>query len=225
MDNDLSGSAGVGADGMIDPIAARRAAAGNLEAMAQQRERLEDQVATTAQELERLRQRREGLESQKRSLEEMRKHQDDYLDEKKDMTQRVHQSLVLLEKEEVRVAQLTDLYADSRKQFERMRERLDAMEEGAWGEDAFAEELSRALDQLKATRLDFNKSLARLDALGWSPETALAEQEEDEGSIVEDRRFADWVFIGFAIGLPIAILLGVTSVLVYFSLTDWLAQS
>lgn len=223
IDDDLSGSVGVGPDGMIDPIAARRAQSSNLNRMTEQRERLEDQVATTAQELERLRQKREDLETQKKSLEEIRKQQDAYLSEKKDMGQRIHQSLVLLEKEELRVAQLTELYGDTRRHFEQLQEKLDGMNEGNWEEDRFDEELSRSLDQLKATRIDFNKSLARLDALGWAPgqESSASEPEIAEESTME-RGFVEWMSIGAAIGIPLAVLLGIAAILVHFALTKWL---
>lgn len=223
IDDDLSGG-GIRRDGTIDPLAARRAAANNLERMSEQRERLEDQVASTAQELERLKQRREDLESRKHSLQEIRKQQEGYINEKKDMAQKVHQSLVMLEKEEVRVAQLTDLYADTRRKFGTMRDTIDSMDEGAWDEDRFHEELGKALDQLKALRMDFNKTLARLDAFGWPPADGEDEDvREHTGLAASDARgFADWMLVGLAIGLPVALLLGLAAVGVYFALTQWI---
>ncbi len=216
VDEDLT-RRNVGTDGMIDPIAARRAAESNLERMSRQRDRLEDQVATTAQELERLRQRRENLEAQKKSLEEIRALQADFLKEKKSIAQRLHQSQVLLEKEEIRTARLTDLYTDSRSIFASLEDRLDELDENQWEEESFDEDLARAHDQLKGLKMEFNKTLARLDALGWTPETAAASEAEDE--IVVDRGFAGWMLVGFAVGLPIALLLGATAFLVVYLLT------
>lgn len=218
VDEDLTRRS-VGADGMIDPIAARRAAESNLEKMSRQRDRLEDQVATTAQELERLRQRRENLESQRKNLEEIRKIQGEFLEEKKSLGQRLHQSLVLLEKEEVRIARLSDLYTDSRAIFSRLTDRLEALEDGGWTEEDFEDELTRANDQLKGLKLEFSKTVARLDALGWTPDT---EASEEEDVLETTRGFADWMVVGLAVGLPIALLLGCTALFVVYVLTNWI---
>ncbi|MCC5847024.1 MAG: hypothetical protein JJU29_02940 [Verrucomicrobia bacterium] len=216
VDEDLTRRT-VGVDGMIDPIAARRAAESNLERMSRQRDRLEDQVATTAQELERLRQRRENLEAQKKSLEEIRALQADFLKEKKSIGQRLHQSQVLLEKEEIRTARLTDLYTDSRSIFAGLQDRLEELDENEWEEENFDEDLARAHDQLKGLKMEFNKTLARLDALGWTPEAAAASEAEDE--VVDERGFTGWMLVGLAVGLPIALLLGATAILVVYLLT------
>lgn len=220
VDEDLTRRS-VGPDGLIDPVAARRAAASNLERMSRQRDRLEDQVATTAQELERLRQRQENLEDQKKTLEEIRRLQADFLRERKSLAQRVHQSLVLLEKEEVRVARLTDLYADSRKIFARLEERIDALDESEWSEEDFDEDLTRAHDLLKGLKMEFNKTVARLDALGWIPEEAAGETGAAEP--VTGRGFGGWMLVGLAVGIPVALLFGVTAVFVYYLLTNVLA--
>lgn len=218
VDEDLTRRS-VGPDGLIDPIAARRAAASNLEKMSRQRDRLEDQVATTAQELERLRQKQENLEAQKKTLEEVRRLQAEFLRERKTLAQRVHQSLVLLEKEELRVARLTDLYSDSRKIFSRLEERIDELDESEWSEQDFDEDLTRAHDQLKGLKLEFNKSIARLDALGWTPDEA-AEAEEEAVTSLRDRGFGGWMLVGLAVGIPVALLLGLTAVFVYYLLTN-----
>lgn len=198
----------VGKDGMIDPMAARRAAAANLDRMGRQRERLEDQVATAAQELERLRQRQQDIETQKKTLEEIRSIQQDFLREKKKLAQRLDQSLVLLEKEEVRVSRLSELYRDSRVLFDGLNGELELLDEESWREEAFEEDLVKSNDRLKALRKEFAKGLARLDALGWTPETAEAGEEE----LLDDRGFFHWMKIGFAIGLPIALLLALAAI-------------
>jgi hypothetical protein len=217
IDDDLSGRT-LGPDGLIDPLATRRKAQTDMDRMSKQRERLEDQVASTTQELERLRQKQENLQEQKKTLEDIRRQQGDYLREKKDIGQRLHQSLVLLEKEEIRVSQLAELYADSRETFGRMAEKLEALGEGNWEESRFDEEMTKALDQVKAMRMEFNKTLARLDAFGWPSEEGEAATETTGA-----RDFRDWLLMGLALGLPISLLLSLSAILVYFTLTKWLS--
>lgn len=194
----------VGKDGVIDPIAARRAAASNLDRMSKQRERLEDQVATAAQELERLRQRQEDIARQKKTLEEIRALQQSFLTEKQKLSLKLQQSLALLEKEDIRVTRLTELYQDSRRNFEVLVEELTGLDEQEWREEYFDEDLQQAYDQLKALSADFGKGLARLDALGWTPG---AETEAEVAEPETERGFLGWMKIGVAIAIPLAFFL------------------
>jgi hypothetical protein len=219
IDEDLRGRT-VGPNGLVDPAVLRRAQQDKLASMGRQRERLEEQVATTAQELERLRQQQESLERQKQTLEALRRRQVRYLDEKKEMGERLQQSIVLLEKEEQRVSQLVDLYADSRERFDELHRQLETLEEGGWTDSAFENELGKALDGLKAVRVDFGKTLGRLDALGWDPD---AENSPTPPSSAEG--FLHWARIGLAIAIPFALLLGLTALAVAFLLTKLSAAS
>jgi len=206
VDMDLS-RRGVGKDGMIDPIAARRAAAANLDRMGRQRERLEDQVATAAQELEKLRQRQQNIEEQKRSLEEIRAVQQEFLREKKKLGQKLDQSLVLLEKEELRITKLGELYRESRALFEGLTNELELLDEDGWREEQFEDDLIKSHDRLKALRQEFTRGIGKLDTLGWTPEGT----DPEEGFESVERGFLGWMKIGVAIGLPIALLMGLTA--------------
>ncbi len=211
IDEDLRGRT-VGPQGLVDPAVLRRARQEKLAVLGRQRERLEEQVATTAQELERLRHQQESLERQKQSLETLRRQQTEYVDEKKEIGDRLGQSLALLEKEEIRVEQLRELYQSSRALFEDLSRQVAALEEGGWTDAAFEVELGKAMDQLKAIRMSFGKALARLDALGWDPESSPPPPSPSEG-------FLHWLRIGLALALPFAILLGLTALGVALLLT------
>lgn len=224
VDDDLTGR-GIGADGMIDPIAARKAAEANHGRMVQQRERIEDQVANTAQELELLRQKQEDLESEKRSLEAVRRLQEAYTREKQEMVATLHRSQTILEKEEVRASQLLELYTATRRDFSALQEHIGAIQEGSWEDEQFAEELVKAQDQLKAAKLSYDKSIARLEALGWNPEgSAPRDGDGSEEEELVGQGFGHWAMVGLAFSLPLTILLSLGALLVYVAITQWLVN-
>lgn len=187
---------------------------GHLQA---QRARLEDEVAGTARDLESLRQQQENLLKRKQSLESLRKRQGEYVEEKQELGQRIHQCLLLLDKEEVRVSQLQELYRHSRELFFRLETQLKELGEGGWDETHFDEELTRSADVVKGVRMEFKKGLARLDSLDWNSESDLP--PDDEKTALQQMGFGFWLKVGIAIGLPIAVLCGLSALAVVWILT------
>lgn len=184
--------------------------------LTRQRERLESEVAGTARELESLRQQQENLLKRKQTLETLRQRQARYVEEKKDVSGRIHQCLLLLDKEEVRVSQLQELYANSRNVFARLEEELHNLGEGGWPEETFDQELTRATDALKGARMEFKRALARLDALDWTSGTG----DEPSGSGADSGDFGYWLKVGVAIALPVALFCGLSALAVVWVLTN-----
>ncbi|MDF3130497.1 hypothetical protein P0Y35_14920 [Kiritimatiellaeota bacterium B1221] len=184
--------------------------------MQRQREHLEEEVADTARELHSLQQQQENLLKRKQSLESLRLRQERYVEEKQDLARRIHQCLLLLDKEEVRVAQLQDLYGNSRKLFSRLESQLQALVDGGWSEEDFDAELSQSADVVKGVRMEFKKGLARLDSLDW---TSDREDDEMESVGLLDLGFGYWLKVGVALAIPIALLCGLSVMAALWILT------
>jgi chromosome segregation ATPase len=214
IDSDLSAPKIPRPDYQAEDVA-DRAELGNLQ---NQRKRLEEEVSGTARELESLRQQQENLLKRKQTLESLREQQGQYAEEKQDLTRRVHQCLVLLDKEEVRVSQLQELYATSRDLFSRLEDQLKNLGEGGWEESVFQDELTRSTDSLKAVRMQFKKGLARLDVLDWNSDSSDDEFLSEDLSM--NYSFGFWLKAGIGIGLPLALLCGLVALLVVWILTN-----
>lgn len=216
----------------IEGALASGAAAGkvgdvNLARMAKHRDQLENQVATTYQQIEKLRQKQEGLEVERRSLEDLRRKQDEYVKAKRDMVQKLNQGLIALEKEEVRATQMVDLYGNTRNSFKGMLAEIQAIDETGWEEEKLVEELDRSVDLVQAVRVETRKALAKLDALGggaaegpFSDDTQL--RAAGNAASFTPPGFVYWLKTGAAMGIPLALLLGGVGFLVYFAATRWM---
>lgn len=192
----------------------------NLTRMARHKEQVENNVAHTAQELERLRQRQENLEKERKVLEELRKKQADYERGKQEITERLNQSLIALEKEELKAEQLLEVLGATRKRFRAWLTRIEEINEDQWPEDSFRDELYKALAIVEDTRVDYNKAMSRVEALmGEERKTSLPNQpvifDESRVGMDEEKSFSYWLKAGMAASLPIIITLVVLSILHY----------
>lgn len=205
-----------------DPADAARIRDPGMARIARHRDQLESQVASAAKDIERLRQKQEDLETERRSLEEIRRKQDEYLRSKKDIVQKLNQSLYALEREEVKANQLMDLYSTTRRTFRTLLDDVQAVDEAAWDKDHLGEEVTHALDRVSAVRVEVAKNLARLDAMGGNSAVEPGEENANDGA--SGRKpgsapgFGHWIKIGFAVGLPVALLVGATLALLAFLL-------
>lgn len=193
----------------------------NLTRMARHKEQVEDQVATALKELERLKQRQKDLEKQKGDLEELRRKQEEYGSGKRDMIEHLGQSLILLEKEEIKATQRVDILQDSRRVFKARLQDIENLKEEDWEENKFREELNKALTVIEDARGEYNKLMARIDALAGSAESGRAatdrkpvifeERDQDNSS----RSFSSWLLIGLAVSTPLLLGLLVLGALMY----------
>ena len=193
----------------------------DINALARHRQQIDTRSAVTAEELEKLRRKEEELQRQKRELEEARRKHDDYIKGKDELMARLGQSLVVIERHEIRAEQTAQLLKQTRLRFRELLETLRSLQDEAWTENEMRERLTEALAMIEDARMEYNKSTARIEAF-------LGEDEPGENRPVifdetgldepgEGRTFLDWLRIGFAFSLPLVltVLAGVLILLLH----------
>lgn len=188
----------------------------NLTPLLQRKEEINGKVASKMDELERLRSRQQALENEKTSLEKLRANQEKYEAGKREMIDRLEQSLVTLDRAEIAATRRLELLTETEKQCKDLLAGIRGIDEDAWPADSngYREELTRALALMDSTRKEYNKALARVDVLqdktsdGSNGRTSLA---DSIFSMAGTPKFtiAHYIKIGFAVSLPVALMLAV----------------
>ncbi len=188
----------------------------NLMPLTQRKEEINSQVATKMDELERLHSRQEALEREKSSLEQLRASQEKYETGKREMIDRLEQSLVSLEREEVLVNQRLELLVETEKHFKMLLSGMRAFREEQWPSDStgYREELFKSLAIVDNARKEYNKALARVDVLRENRNEGLLDGKpllygDMLGQSAPQRSFLGWLKLGFAVSLPVTVVLAV----------------
>ncbi len=182
----------------------------NLTRMARHREEVEEQVATSAQELDRLRMRQEELERERRELEDLRKKQEDYERGRREIMDRLNKSLIMMEKEQIKAERMVDLLQNTRSEFKGMLTEIESISEEDWPDDAVRDELTKSLVILDECRMQYNKSVARIEAVMADDRKGGGEDSSmlpaGAGS-KNEQPFSYWLKAGLALSLPLMIFL------------------
>jgi hypothetical protein len=184
----------------------------NLTQMARHRQDLENQVAESAHELDRLRMRQEEVERERRELEDLRKKQVDYERGRRELSDRLHQSLIMMEKEQLRSERMTELLAHTLAEFKDMLGQIEGMDDENWPEDQLRDELTKALLIMDECRMEYNKGVTKIEA-ALAGSRASGEQAsalmERSGTVPDASRpgFAYWLKAGLAASLPLILTL------------------
>lgn len=200
----------------------------NLTRMVRQKEEISEEVALKARELERLRQRQTDLEVQKKGLEELRSKQSDYESGKRELKERMTQSLIGLEKREIQTSQLADLLGETRRRFREMLNELGEINEENWPDEAFREELNKALAQIDDMRMEFNRSMSRVEMAVGSDDSSPGDHkpvifEETRPAMEMERNFGYWMKVGLAVSLPLIIFVCIVlAALFLFNFQVWI---
>lgn len=193
-----------------DEVPVRPLADINLTRMARYKQEVSEQHVEAAQELERLRKRQEDLEREKRELEELQRKQDEYVRGRKDILERLGQSLVVLEKDEIQAQRLTELLGTTRRRFKEMTAQISAISEDIWPEGQMRDELNKALALVEDSRGEFNKAMSKIDAVlvGGKKIGELQPSVYEQGRATPDvdRPFGFWFKVGFAVTLPLVLV-------------------
>lgn len=188
----------------------------NLPLLASQRKQMELQSARTAEELERLRRQTEVLEREKRDLEDRRKKQDDYEKGKQELLDGLNQSLVTLERDEIKTQQLAELLQSVRQRFRGILSEISEINENDWSAEQVREELGKALVRVDDARMEYNKAMARVKSV-----MSTADAAETGGPMIftpsavdrdEGKSFLDSMKTGLAFTLPLLVMLALLCV-------------
>lgn len=234
-DDDLSRQRDWGNRGNVDepavPVseggslnAAPRAVADlNLTRMARHKKELDEQAAQALQELEKLRKRQESVESEKRNLETLRRQHDDFDRGKREMTDHLQRSLVILERQEAEAQRLSELYNATRARFKQLLASVQALNEESWPDDQIRDELNKSIGVIEEVRMEYNKAMARVEAErntggpadSKSSRTSAVLFEEGAHHEEPEKDFMHWLKVGAAVTLPLVVLIAV-ALIVYF---------
>ena len=215
------GSEGTGADGV--PV--RSVSDFTITRMSKHKQELDSKVAGAMEELEKLRKRQEDLDLQRKDLEDLRKRQEDYQRGKREMSDRLNQSLVTLEKEELQASRLAELLSATRKRFKAMLNDVQSIDEETWPEEAIRDELNKAATLVDDVRMEYNKAVAKIDAVSGdakTPPSAAAHPAvifEESRRVVEEteKGFGYWLKVGLAITLPLIVVLVLLAMVLFFA--------
>jgi hypothetical protein len=196
----------------------------NLTRMARHKQDVDTQATRAMQELELLRKRQEQLELEKRDLEEFKRKSEEFERGKRDIIANIKRSLTAIERDEIEAQRMQELLEGTRNRFKVLLSDLDSIKEQSWSEENIREELTRALGTIEDARIEFNRSVAKIDtvkserggAATSSPSPVLF---DDHGSMSfdTDKTFGYWLKVGTAFSLPLMLTLIVLAI-VYFGL-------
>ncbi len=126
---------------------------------------LDHKLDDAREQLLTLRRQQEELERQKGELEELRRRQEEYIRGKREMTDNLTRSLVILERDQIEAQRRAELCGKTVTAFRDYLEQLHALNDEEWSSATVRTELSHALGVIENSRLEFNRARTKLDCL------------------------------------------------------------
>lgn len=218
-----STSLGSGPDGMMniksDDPSGRPLSDLSLTRMARHREELNTQKASAKLHIERLKQKQSEMEREEQMLSDLLEKQDQYERGKHEMLDRLSGSMVSLQKLGDHAARQVEVYFTTRDRLAADLEELQKINDAAWADDSFRDELNKAVVQIDAIRSDFVKAQATIEAVG-GPIKLFDEHARKANSLDEDefapssKGFGHWLKVGLAASLPLILTLLVAVIVI-----------
>ncbi len=195
--------------------------------LARHKQEVTDQMVDKAQELDRLKARQEELEKERRTLEELRHKHEAFEAGRRELKDRLNESLVRMAKEQMEAERLAQLLDETRRMFRARLEEVEALNEENWADENLLDELNKALVLLENVRSDYNKARAKIEAIQPAPAAAKAAAAsalawEGAAGAAPDARagFGYWLRAGLAFTLPLMAWL-VVLLLVWLAFDYW----
>lgn len=213
----------LGEQGARDEVPVRPVSDFNLTRMAKHKAEASEQTTAAQQELDRLKKRQEQLEQEKRQFEELQRKHEDYERGKREIVEHLKRSLVTLERQEVESQRMVEMLSSTRKRFKSMLSDIDEIKEEEWPEEEIRDNLVRSLGIIEETRMEYNKSLAKIEAVKGETKTAPPSGAaaptvmfEDHGYAHEsEKTFGYWLKVGVGVTLPLVITLLLIAIVYY----------
>jgi hypothetical protein len=132
------------------------------------------------------------------------------------MVANIKRSLTSIEREEMESQRMLELLGSSRSRFKTILTDLEEINEQSWSDESIRVELARALGVIEDARVEYNKTIAKIEAAksertGGRSESAVAPVVFDDASseFAGDKSFMQWFKMGAAFSLPLIITLAV----------------
>lgn len=181
-------------------------------------QRVEDLARELAEQQERLLQlkrQQEEVEARKRELEDLSRRRTELSMGQKSMREKFSRALTQLERAEYETQKELEQIRMTRQTFKEHFDDIDTINPKEWEPDEADDELTRALSKIDHAQSVFTQAKARLDALGEADLDGLDSDGDDDGGDSGDLPFTELVRRGFALTLPLLILLGVIAFLLF----------
>lgn len=188
----------------------------NLPLMARHKQALDQQAAMNVQEIERLRQLQEDLEREKRGVEDARRKQSDFIKGRQEIVEHLSQSLVAMERNELKAAQIVELLQNIRGRFRAMLDEIADLREDEWDDESVRERIRDAIVRIDGIRMEYNKSMARVEAVMGSENHSVEHAPilmSEGASSAAPRTLGQWFTIGLVASLPMILTLLILAVL------------
>jgi multidrug resistance efflux pump len=179
-------------------------------------ELLDSQVQRAQEQLLQLKRQQEQIEKQKRELEELSRKQEDLEKGRAEMIEKLTRSLVVIERETYEAEKRVEQLRLTNATFAQHLDSLERINPKSWSNSDLHKELSKALSAVDDARVEYTKSLTKINAKS-DGEVIKPSPTVEEGyySAPDDSSFVVWLKRGFAFTLPVLIL-GLTALLVFY---------
>ncbi|MDX6767660.1 MAG: hypothetical protein SFU85_12830 [Candidatus Methylacidiphilales bacterium] len=168
-----------------------------------------------------LRRQQEEVERRKNELEELNRRRQELAIGQKTMRERLTRAVTVLERAEYEARKEIEQIQITRETFTDHLNQIEAIQPGSWTPENLDEELTKALSKIDHAQSIYNQSRAKIDALSGKDihdgsDTESTEGETSSSGFEGQVPFTELVVRGFALTLPLLILLTVIALVLLF---------
>jgi chromosome segregation ATPase len=182
---------------------------------------MDHRVHVAQERLSRLRKEQEEIEREKAALEDLRRKQQSFIQGRTEMMDRLSRSIGLLDREMNDNRRKLEQMMVMRESFADHVESVNSLTPEDWSRQNLQSELSRALAVIEDAKLEYDRSMVRLQAYTQAPvQPAPANTSAPTGQLqslfpttMDRQTFRQWAFLGLAFTTPVLILAAVTGLL------------
>lgn len=168
------------------------------------REEIESKVNETQARLAELRRAQEELERERAALEEARRKRIEFSNGRAEMLEHLTRGVGILEEAEFAARRDAEQMTLSLADLKAALAKVQSLNEEAWTEETWQQELTRALTTLENARMEWNSARLKWTVLDGALKPADAEQKPT--SPLDGKSFSDLCRLGLALNWPIVIV-------------------
>jgi hypothetical protein len=170
------------------------------------REEIEAMVSEKQIRLAELKRAQEELERERAGLEELRRRQIEFQTGREEMRQALTRGIGLLEEAEAGARRDAEQMARTLGEFHDALNKVQAINEAAWGQENFSVELTRASTVVENARMEWNSARIKFPLLSGAPATTEAEAGKSETDPLAGGDFLKLCKMGLAFNWPLVVL-------------------